>query len=70
MLQRGGLPTIGISLNYTNHLIDVPQVHTFINAYGPNRAHIRAAIEKVCGKSEFKGTANDTVFCDRWDARL
>lgn len=64
------LPTIGISLNYTNHLIDVPQVHTFINAYGPNRTHIRAAIEKVLGKSDFKGQTNDTVFCGRWDTRL
>ena len=32
--------TIGMSLNYTNHLIDVPQLHTFINAYGPTRTHI------------------------------
>lgn len=64
------IPTVGISLNYTNHLIDVPQLHTFINAYAPERMHIRACIEKICGKSEFKGTANDKVFCDRWDARL
>ena len=63
------LPTIGISLNYTNHLIDVPQLHTFINAYGPTRTHIRAAIEKVCGKSEFMGKAGETVFCGRWDTR-
>lgn len=26
------------------------QLHTFINAYGPNRTHIRACIEKSCGK--------------------
>lgn len=64
------VPTIGISLNYTNHLIDVPQVRTFINAYGPTRASIRAAIEKVCGKSEFTGTASDTAFCGKWDTRL
>lgn len=64
------IPTIGVSLNYTNHLIDVPQLHTFINAYGPNRTHIRAAIEKLTGKSDFKGTAEDTVFCGRWDTRL
>ena len=64
------VPTVGISLNYTNHLIDVPQCHTFINAYGPTRTHIRTAIEKITGKSEFKGKANDTVFCGRWDARL
>ena len=64
------MPTIGISLNYTNHLIDVPQVRTFINAYAPNCAHIRAAIEKLTGKSEFKGAAEETVFCGRWDTRL
>ncbi|MCF0134882.1 MAG: glycosyl hydrolase [Lachnospiraceae bacterium] len=64
------IPTIGMSLNYTNHLIDIPQVHTFINAYAPQRDHIRAAIEKMTGKSEFKGHAEDYVFCDRWDTRL
>lgn len=64
------VPTVGISLNYTNHLIDVPQVRTFINAYGCNRASIRAAIEKVCGKSGFNGKASDTVFCGKWDTRL
>lgn len=64
------LPTIGMSLNYTNHLIDVPQLHTFINAYGPTRTHIRTAIEKLTGKSEFLGKAEETVFCGRWDTRL
>ena len=64
------IPTVAISLNYTNHLIDLPQIHTFINAYGPKRNHIRAAIEKLTGKSEFKGTADENVFCGRWDTRL
>ncbi len=64
------LPTIGLSLNFTNHLIDVPQIHTFINAYSTERSHIRAAIEKIIGKSEFLGHAEENVFCDRWDTRL
>lgn len=64
------LPTIGVSLNFTNHLIDVPQIHTFINAYGSSRENISSAIEKICGKSEFKGTPSETVFCGRWDTRL
>ncbi|MGN0297875.1 MAG: glycoside hydrolase family 3 protein [Lachnospiraceae bacterium] len=64
------VPCVGISLNYTNHLIDVPQVHTFVNAYGSTRTSIRTAIEKICGKSEFTGTASDTVFCGKWDTRL
>ncbi len=64
------VPTVGISLNYTNHLIDVPLVHTFVNAYGNTRTSIRTAIEKICGKSEFTGTASETVFCGKWDTRL
>ncbi len=64
------VPTVGISLNYTNHLIDVPQVHAFVNAYGSTRTSIRAAIDKICGRSRFKGTASDTVFCGKWDTRL
>ena len=64
------VPTVGMSLNYTNHLIDLPQIHTFINAYAPNRTHIRAAVEKLTGKSKFKGMAEDNVFCGRWDTRL
>lgn len=65
------VPTVGMSLNYTNHLIDLPQLHTFINAYAPNRTHIHTAIEKLTtGKSAFAGTAEDTVFCGRWDTRL
>ncbi len=64
------VPTIAVSLNYTNHLIDLPQVHTFINAYGSSREHIRAAVEKICGRSPFLGSAEETVFCGRWDTRL
>jgi beta-glucosidase-like glycosyl hydrolase len=64
------VPTIGISLNYTNHLIDVPQIKTFINAYGPHRENIHEAISKICGKSYFMGEANETVFCGRWETHL
>lgn len=64
------VPTISVSLNFTNHLIDVPQLRTFINAYSDNRANIRAAIEKICGKSEFKGAPEETVYCGRWETRL
>ena len=64
------VPTVGVSLNYTNHLIDLANIHCFVNAYGPNRENIRAAVEKITGKSEFKGTADETVFCGRWDTRL
>ncbi len=64
------VPAVGVSLNYTNHLVDCANIHTFINAYGPNRENIRAAVEKITGKSEFRGKADDSVFCGRWDTRL
>ena len=64
------IPTVGVSLNYTNHLIDVPQLHTFVNAYAPTREAVRAVIEKLTGKSEFRGKADESVFCGRWDTRL
>jgi len=64
------VPTVGVSLNYTNHLIDLPMLKTYINAYAPTREYIRAAIEKITGKSEFRGKCNDLVWCGRWDTRL
>ena len=64
------MPTAAVSLNFTNHLIDVPEARTFINAYGSKRENIRAFIEKMCGKSAFTGTPDDTVFCGRWETRL
>lgn len=64
------LPTVGMSLNFTNHLIDLPMVKTYINAYAPCREYIRAAIEKIIGKSEFKGSAEETVWCGRWETKI
>ena len=64
------VPTVGISLNYTNHLYDVPQLKTFINAYSAQREYIRACVEKMIGRSEFKGKANELVWCGRWETRL
>ena len=64
------VPTVAVSLNFTNHLIDVPQAKTFINAYSSKRENIRAVIDKMTGKSEFTGKAEENVFCGRWETRL
>jgi beta-N-acetylhexosaminidase len=63
------VPTVAVSLNFTNHLIDVPQAKTFINAYSSKRENIRAVVEKMTGKSEFTGKAEENVFCGRWETR-
>lgn len=64
------VPTVFVSLNQPNHLIDVPMVKTAIHAHAGTREAIRATIEKIQGKSEFQGTFNDNVFCDSFDTRL
>lgn len=64
------VPTIAVSLNYTNHLYDVPMMKTFINAYCDTPEYLHALVQKITGQSEFKGKANDLVWCDRWDTRL
>ncbi|MGL5437532.1 MAG: hypothetical protein ACRDBO_19460 [Lachnospiraceae bacterium] len=55
------VPTVCVSLNYTNHLIDMRDYKTFINAYASTEEYIRAAIEKITGESDFKGEFEDLV---------
>ena len=64
------VPTVFVSLNQPNHLIDVPMVKTAIHAHAGTREAIRAAVEKIQGKSGFQGTFNDNVFCGSFDTRL
>ena len=64
------VPTVFVSLNQPNHLIDVPMVKTAINAHAGSAEAIRATIGKIMGTSEFQGTFNDNVFCDSFDTRL
>lgn len=63
------IPTVFISLNYTTHLTDVPMVKTYINAYKDTRTVIQQTIQKIMGESEFKGTYNENVWCNMWEAR-
>ncbi|HKU30164.1 MAG TPA: glycosyl hydrolase, partial [Arthrobacter sp.] len=64
------IPTVFVSLNQPNHLIDVPMVKTAIHAHAGTREAIRATIQKIQGKSEFQGTFNENVFCGSFDTRL
>lgn len=64
------IPTVCVSLQYTNHLFDVPMMKTYINAYEPTEEYIQALVEKLTGKSPFKGKANEIVWGGRWETRL
>ena len=64
------VPTVFISLNYTNHLHDVPRVPVFINAYNDQPETIRLVVDKLTGKSGFQGRYDDLVWCNGWDTRF
>jgi beta-N-acetylhexosaminidase len=63
------VPTVFVSLNMPNHLIDVPMVKTAINAHTPTAETVRALVAKLTGRSEFLGTHNENVWCGAWDTR-
>ena len=63
------VPSIFVSLNYTNHLIDIPMAKTFINAYAPTEPVIDHLLRKISGEEAFEGHYEEQVFCGRWDAR-
>ena len=64
------MPTIFVSLYNPFHLIDVPMVPTYINAYSPTKETIQAVVDKITGKSKFKGVSPVDAFCDAWDTRI
>jgi beta-N-acetylhexosaminidase len=64
------VPTIFISVENPYHLLDVPRIRTFINAYNSNDFVLDAMIDKIMGRSEFKGTNPVDPFCGRWDTKL
>lgn len=64
------LPSYCISFNNPFHLIDVPMIPTYINAYSPEPWIVKQTIEKMMGKSEFKGVSSVDAFCGAWDTRI
>ena len=64
------VPTVFVSVGNPYHLYDVPMVPTYVNAYCHAPTVIDAAIDKVLGRSEFKGVSPVDPFCGCWDTRL
>lgn len=63
------VPTVFISLANPYHLLDVPMVHSYINAYTNNEFVLEKLMDKVMGRSEFKGKNPVDPFCGREDTR-
>ena len=64
------VPTIFISLENPYHLLDAPRVKTYINTYGSTDIILDSLVDKLLGKSEFKGHSPVDAFCGKWDTRL
>ncbi|MFV0465243.1 MAG: glycoside hydrolase family 3 protein [Lachnospiraceae bacterium] len=61
------VPTLFISMANPYHLLDVPMVKTFINAYTYNEYVVSAVVEKIMGRSAFKGKSPVDASCGRLD---
>ena len=64
------IPTIFISTENPYHLMDVPRVKTFINTYNSDEVTLDQLVEKLIGRSDFKGKSPVDAFCGRWDTHL
>lgn len=64
------LPVLFVSFNSPFHLADVPQIKNFINCYDAHDVTIEALLDKITGRSEFKGRSPVDVFCGLRDTRF
>lgn len=64
------IPTIFISVDNPYHLQDVPHIKTYINGYTPNEFVVEGIVEKLIGKSLFKGHSPVDPYCGLWNANL
>ena len=64
------IPTVFVSLENPYHLQDFPRVKTYINCYSNNDHCLHQLIEKLTGRSTFKGHSPVDAFCGKWDAHL
>lgn len=59
------VPTAFVSFGNPYHLLDVPMVSTVINSYTSSETVIKATVDKMLGRSDFKGVSPVDPFCGR-----
>lgn len=64
------IPTMFVSLGDPYHFVDVPMIRTFINCYNHSPDVLDMLMEKITGRSEFKGVSPVDPFCGVWGANL
>ena len=64
------IPTLFVSLGDPFHFVDVPMIRTFINCYDHSEATLDMLMEKLTGRSSFKGVSPVDPFCGVWGADI
>ena len=59
------IPVLMISTAYPFHLFDAPMVKTYINSYSGNDVFIQATMDKIMGRSPFKGVSPVDALCGK-----
>lgn len=62
-------PSVFVSLYNPYHLQDIPAVKVYVNAYTPTKVNLEVALDKLFGKSPFKGVSPIDAFCGLEDTR-
>lgn len=58
-------PVLFVSLANPYHLIDVPMIKTYVNAYSNSDTVLAAVVEKLMGRSAFTGKSPVDPFCGK-----
>ena len=64
------IPAVFVSVGNPYNLLDAPMLKTFINGYCNSEYVMDAVIEKMMGRSEFKGTSPIDPFCGKMDLKF
>lgn len=59
------IPVMMISTAYPYHLFDAPMVETYINSYSAAPQFTKAVMDKIMGRSEFKGVSPVDPYCGK-----
>jgi beta-N-acetylhexosaminidase len=59
------VPTLFISVANPYHLLDVPMVKTVVNCYSNHNVMLEIVVEKLLGRSEWKGESPVDPFCGK-----
>lgn len=64
------IPQVMVSIYNPYHLMDAQMVPAYVNAYSPTEIVVEEVVNKLLGKTPFKGVSPVDAFCGLWDTRL